>query len=304
MCAGSRFSYPLKERSIMRYCVLIVLVALGCGARSQKATPLASDAAATAMMEQIGLADSSASTGEADSGEPLPNRSTLERKIIYTADIDLVVEQFDSVPKQVEALAGRFDGYVASSDVSGSPGYPRTGRWTLRIPVAHYEECLAAARELGEVRKVSSDSQDVSEEFYDVEARIRNKKKEETRLLELLEHTTGKLEEILAVERELSRVRGEIEQVEGRLRVLNDLTSLTTINLSVDEIKDYVPEETATYLTRVRRGFSASIAALISTAQALSIAVIVLLPWMAVLLVVGIVVMLLWRLCRRLYGRQ
>ena len=86
--------------------------------------------------------------------------------------------------------------------------------------------------------------------------------------------------------------------MEGRLRVLKDLTSLTTVNLSIEEIRDYVPEEAASYTTRVRRGFQASIDALISAMQGLSIAVIVLLPWLVVLLVLGVVLMALWRFVR------
>jgi predicted type IV restriction endonuclease len=147
---------------------------------------------------------------------------------------------------------------------------------------------------------VRVDSQDVTEEFYDVEARIRNKKKEEDRLLQLLDTATGKLEDVLAVERELSRVREEIERVEGRLRVLKDLTSLTTINLSVTEVKDYVPEEAATYATRVRRAFQSSITALVATMQGLSIAAIAAAPWLAVILALAVVLMLFAMAIRRL----
>lgn len=167
------------------------------------------------------------------------------------------------------------------------------------MPVEHYKEFLEAARKLGEVRSERSDSQDVSEEYYDLEARIRNKKQQEERLLELLADATGKLEEVLSVERELARVRGEIEQMEGRIRVLNNLTSLTTVNLSIDEIKDYVPEEAATYTTRLRRSFGNSIHALKTTAETVSIAVIVALPWLGVLLVPVILLVILVRIARR-----
>ena len=85
----------------------------------------------------------------------------------------------------------------------------------MRVPPGRFVELLVTAQRLGEVRRVISDSQDVSEEYYDVEARIRNKQQEETRLLAHLQDSTGKLDEILAVERELARVRGEVEQVQG-----------------------------------------------------------------------------------------
>jgi hypothetical protein len=150
---------------------------------------------------------------------------------------------------------------------------------------------------------VSVDSQDVTEEFYDVEARIRNKKKQEERLLALLDTAAGELKDVLDIERELARVREEIERVEGRLRVLKDLTSLTTVNLRVREVKGYVPEESATYATRVRRGFQASISALSATAQAVSIALVAFLPWLAVLLVLALILRLVWRVARRRHMR-
>ena len=199
-----------------------------------------------------------------------------------------MVEDFEPIPARIEALVKRFDAYLARSNVTGTPGTPRTGQWTVRVPADRYDAFLAASRQLGEVRRVGSDSQDVTEEFYDVEARIRNEKQEEARLLKLLDTATGKLEEVLAVEREVSRVRGEIEQSEGRMRVLNDLTALATVDLVVTEIKDYVPEEAVTYWTRLRRAFEASIRALVFTADQLSIAVVAISPWLAVILMPGV----------------
>jgi hypothetical protein len=159
-----------------------------------------------------------------------------------------------------------------------------------------------AVKELGEVHRVSTDSKDVSEEYYDLESRIRNKKKQESRLLELLADATGKLEEVLSVERELARVREEIERMEGRVRVLDDLTTLTTVTLRINEIKDYMPEQAPTYGTRVRRAWSGSIDTLVVTAQQLSIAVVAALPWLGVLLVPVILLVLLLRMRRRRRG--
>jgi hypothetical protein len=83
------------------------------------------------------------------------------------------------------------------------------------------------------------------------------------------------------------------------MRVLNDLTALTTIELSVNEIKNYVPEEAATYGTRVRRALGGSVDTLVSTAKSVSIALIVLLPWLVVFLVPLTLLMLLVRIRRK-----
>lgn len=268
---------------------LIVVVAVGCSESKYAPKPARPNELAD---RSRAVSAESAPVAQAESHKPLDTKA-LQRKIIYTATVNLVVEQFDPVPAKVAALADRFGAYVARSQITGTPGSPRRGQWTLRVPADRYEAFLLAARNLGEVENVSSDSQDVTEEYYDIEARIRNKKQEETRLLELLSKATGKLEEVLAVERELARVRGEIEQMEGRLRVLSNLTAMSTVTLEVREIKDYVPEEAVTYATRVRRAWQASIAALGETAQVLSILLVALLPWIGVLLIpvlLGVVV--------------
>lgn len=283
----------------MRYSILMMVVAYGCGAQSYGPSDYATPAASEADFRGGDMEPSAAgAAGGAGPGGALPDADAVQRKIIYTANVELVVEEFDPIPAKVRDLATQFEAYVAQSNVTGSPGSPRSGEWTFRVPAGRYDAFLAAAQELGEVHRVTSKSDDVSEEFYDVEARIRNRKVEEARLVKLLEDATGKLEEILAVEREIARVRGEIERVEGRLRVLKDLTSLSTVTLSVREIKDYVPEDQVTYGTRVRRAFDGSISTLVATAQALSIAAVVLSPWLGILLVLLLVLWVVWRIVR------
>jgi hypothetical protein len=225
-----------------------------------------------------------------------------KRKIVYRADVDLVVEQFDPLPEQIEAAVKQHGGFVSASNITGSPGSPRSGRWTIRVPVDRFVEFLAAVRQLGEVRSINSTSDDVTAEYYDIEARIRNKQQEEERLLKLLADATGKLAEILAVERELSRVRGEIEQAQGRLRMLKDVTELTTVTVSVTEIKNYVPDQAPTYLTRVRRALGTSTTAFVSTVQALSLVMVALVPWLPVPLVLVLIIVMVRRLRRRRRG--
>jgi len=289
----------------MKYaCLLMVLFAiLGCGKTGYEAyedSPAYS--APSSPMDSSYEGEASADSGELKPGvgTALADAKALQRKIIYTADVELVVEDFDPIPAKVAKLAADFGGIVASSAETGSAGHRRTGRWTLRVPVSRYGECLVAVKALGELRDSRSDSKDVSEEYFDLDARIKNKQKQEARLLELLSDATGKLEEVLRVERELARVREEIERMQGRMRVLNNLTSLTTIELTVEEIKGYVPEKAPTYSTRVRRAWDGSLNALVSAAASVSIALVALAPWIGVFLVpVIVIVLVLRRCCRR-----
>ena len=208
------------------------------------------------------------------------------------------------MPRRIAELAEQFGGYVASSNIQGQPGFPRRGSWTIRVPVERYSDLLSEARELGELRSLTSNSQDVSEEYYDVEARIRNKQKTEARLVALLEEATGNLEQVLEVERKLDGVREEIERMQGRLRVLADQTSLATVTLTVEQIPGYQPEEKPTYGTRVERVFRSSLHTLVTTAADLSIVVVALSPWLAVLLVVGLIVTPVVLAIRRIRRRR
>ena len=281
----------------------LLMPLVGCGAEStyRRAAEYAEPSTAPATPRET-----SDAAGSVDKpslvGAPTVEKDVSKRRIVYRVEVDLVVEQFDSITEQLEALVQRHGGFIATSQVVGNPGSPRSGRWTVRVPVDKYPGLLAAVRQLGEVHRSSATSDDVTAEYYDVEARIHNKKQEEERLLKLLSEATGKLEEILAVERELSRVRGEIEQTQGRLRVLRDLTELTTVTVNIAEIRGYVPEQSPTYMTRVRRAFSASTEAFISTVQICSLVAVALTPWLPMPVVLVLLVLAVRRLRRRAHG--
>jgi hypothetical protein len=218
-------------------------------------------------------------------------RAVDQRKIIYNAGVDLVVDDFKSVPGKVQALVKKHGGFVAGSSVRGSEGEPRTGTWTLRIPSGNYDAFIAGSEALGQVRSVTTGTREVTAEFVDLESRIKNLKAEETRLNKHLQESTGKLDDILKVEREISRVRGEIERHQGRLNVLKDLTSLSTVTLTIQEIKDYVPEPTEEpgYATKVARTWGGSLGALGDFLTNLSLGVVALAPWLVILLPLGAV---------------
>ncbi|WP_339911588.1 DUF4349 domain-containing protein [Symmachiella dynata] len=231
----------------------------------------------------------------ADEGD-LAQRGQLERKIIYRADMDIVVEDFSGVPAQVQAIIRRFDAFVADAQVSGTANVPRHAYWTIRIPAENFDEFLVASRLLGEVRSESQTAQDVSEKFYDLQARLANQQQEEQRLKELLDQHSGKLEEILAVEREISRVRGEVEQLQGQLRVIADLTAYSTVTLRFEEIRNYAPVQSATFTTRIERTWSSSLESFSEFAQSIVLAVVFVAPWICVLAIplVAITVFLKW----------
>lgn len=121
----------------------------------------------------------------------------------------------------------------------------------VRIPVVQYEEFFLGLEKLGIPEHRTQTAQDVTEEFFDLEARIANKQKLEQRILQLVEDRDGKIKDVIDVERELARVREEIERMEGRLRYLANRAALTTVTIIVREEKDYVPPQGPSFTSRI-----------------------------------------------------
>ncbi len=228
------------------------------------------------------------------------NIAALSRKIIYDGEIDLIVKDVDSTAKQVVAAILEARGYIAEQSTTGSPGTPRSMHWKLRVPVEQFESLVQKVVALGELEQNKRTSQDVTEQFYDIEARIKNKKAEEKSLTKILDERTGKLEDILRIETELSRVRGEIEQLEGKIRVLENLSSLATLNLSVHEREKFEPPPPAVadFPTQVARTWEKSLHGLINLGKACILWAVDWVLWIPLLIVAGL---LAWVILRRLF---
>ena len=160
----------------------------------------------------------------------------IDRKIIKTGKLELDVDDLDASVEQVMKLAREAGGFVAAENFYSSRSGERWCEVTIRVPSARFDAVLIDLKKHGEVTHAGIETQDVTEEFIDLEARLRNLQREEGVLLDLLERRTQKLADVLEVERELSRVRGEIEQAEGRLRYLKNRVSLSTIDIRLTEI--------------------------------------------------------------------
>ncbi len=181
------------------------------------------------------------------------------RKIIYTASVSLVVENFDGLEQRIRETVQQHNGYLSQADLDRMQGEQRSGRWTARVPVDRYESFLQSVVDLGVPTSQEQNAQDVTEEFVDVTARIDNKKRLEQRILELLDRPDDKIQHVIEVERELGRVREEIERMEGRLRYLADQTAMTTVTIAAREERDYQPPQAPTLDNRVRMAWNNSL---------------------------------------------
>ena len=216
---------------------------LGRPARAPEMGAVAGGALGVAGAAAQSTADFSASPPQAvpvdaASGDPLQNftaSTAAPTMIIRTGQAFIEVEKVDPAVLKIRQLAAQFGGYITNSSISGGHDQIRQATLELKIPSPKYDPAVDALSTIGKVETVTSNAQDVGEEFVDVTARVTNARRLEERLISLLANRTGKLDEVLRVERELARVREEIERYEGRLRYLGSRVAMSTLTITVHE---------------------------------------------------------------------
>jgi hypothetical protein len=153
----------------------------------------------------------------------------LDRKIIRTATLSLDVDAVSQKFEDISNIALGAGGFVSSSTF-GNRGASQTASVTIRIPADVYDETLRRLRGLGDVREESSNANDVTEQFTDLESRLRNLQASEERYLEFLTRAAD-ITEVLAVQDRLNATRAEIEQEQGRIQLLDNQAALATITV-------------------------------------------------------------------------
>ncbi|MBV9109226.1 MAG: DUF4349 domain-containing protein [Gemmatimonadetes bacterium] len=173
-----------------------------------------------------------AQTGaQPDSGPAVPATPMIIREGKATVRVD----SLELAVAKVQQLAMSLGGYVASTNVQTGSENAREATLELKIPAAKWDQAVGGLKPIGKLESQETSSQDVGEEYVDVTARMQNSRRLEERLVNLLATRTGKLEDVLAVERELARVREEIERYEGRLRYLRARVGMSTLTVVLHE---------------------------------------------------------------------
>ncbi|MDA0270711.1 MAG: DUF4349 domain-containing protein [Chloroflexi bacterium] len=223
-----------------------------------------------------------------DSGGDVLLQSTIGRTVIRNGQMELAVESVTDSFERVRQMTEAAGGFVADSTIYGR-GDHQSASLTLRVPADRFGQVMADLRLLGiDVNSLSTSSQDVTEEYADLEATLRNLTAVESQYLELLGRTET-IGDVLMVQDRLNQVRLQIERVQGRINLLDHLTSLATISvyLTHDSIAT-IQEPSDGLLDAAREAWDASLAALTSIARAV-IVVAVFSWWLVPVLMVALV---------------
>ena len=156
---------------------------------------------------------------------------TLQRKVISSATVSIKVNVVEEAVTQIRTIAEGMGGFVEQLSSSGAAGRQQASM-TIRVPQAQFFTALERIEALGEVQSKNLGTEDVSEQFIDLEARLTSSLREEESLLSLLGRS-GTVSEVLAIERELARVRAEVERWQGQLNFLERRVDLATITVSL-----------------------------------------------------------------------
>ena len=223
----------------------------------------------------------------------------FDRKIIRNAEVVLEVDDPGEAQSKVSAVAEQFGGFVVTSEIT-QYGSSQRVTITMRVPADRFGQAMEALHAAG-TRLISEKvtGQDVTEEYIDLQARIRTKQALEAQFLEIMKQART-VEDALEVQRQIADVRGEIERLEGRRRFLENQSSLSTIKITLNAPAPVVHTSGTSFGDHVRRAFGDAI----DTGSAIIIGFIRFVGVMTpVVLLIGVpaffVLRYLWRRLRR-----
>lgn len=228
---------------------------------------------------------------------PAPSAAIPQlRRVIRTAQVTLAVDDLDAAVRRLVAVTESAGGFVANSSIAPRGATPE-GVFTLRVPAPRFGAVLEQVEDLGAVETRRISGTDVTEEFVDLGARVRNLERHEQRLLSFIDRAT-KVSDLLAIEQELARVRGEIEQLTGRLRYLANQVDLATIEVALRQkaAKTGGFWDFRGTAARIRGAFLATVRQILAAAEWLAVAIGALAP-------VAVLLGFAWLLIRRLRAR-
>lgn len=259
----------MKKTLALILCVLTVFSLCACGAKSA-ATPqeapsaAAYDSAASnsyggfAVTEESAYAPNTPAEAPApepgsgsETGESTATAADIDReKIIYSADVRMETTTFDDTVAQIKAMIEGCGGFIESSSVNGNNYYNkargyysnRSAYLTVRVPSAKFNSIMDTLPTLGNVPYSNIYSDNITSQYYDLEARLNATKVQETRMLELLEKAET-VSEVITIENKLTDLRASIERMQSTMNNYDRSVNYSTISISVEEVKEYTPED-------------------------------------------------------------
>ncbi|MFK9092256.1 DUF4349 domain-containing protein [Bacillus salipaludis] len=235
---------------------------------------------------------------EADKSTAAAKIEVPNQMVIYQADLQLRVKKFEHTIQSLEEKAEKYGGYIAESNVTREGKEQVSGSLKIRIPQKHFQDFLHDAEgQAAEVLQRNITGQDVTEEYVDLESRLKSKKAVEERLLAFMKDAT-KTEDLLKISADLAAVQEEIETIEGKMKFLENQTSLSTVFITLYENKVIVPDIDKDKLNtweKTKQQFMKSTNMLLGGLSGLVIFIIGNIPVLAVFIIIGLLFFFIYK---------
>ena len=233
---------------------------------------------------------------------PSPALPQEKRKIMTTTDVDVEVKNVREASSQIKTKAQEVGGYVLNQSMWGAGeenSQKQQGAITVRIPPEKLEEMLSFLLKLGTIKKESTFGQDVTEDYYDIQSRLKNAQRTEETYLELLKNAKA-INDILAINKELEISRERIESLQGKINFYNTRVDSVTVNVNLYEPQTYTALK-PNMLTPLKEALSHSLEAIVVSISALIVFLAYFLPWAIILC---IVIFIIRKIVRRKHKKQ
>ncbi|MDR0862075.1 MAG: DUF4349 domain-containing protein [Oscillospiraceae bacterium] len=225
--------------------------------------------------------------------------SSFAEKIIYSASANVETVEFDKTVADVDAMIAQYAGFIENSYIGGRDYYDtyygynsyRSASYTIRVPVASYEEMTNSLSSLGNVTYLRNDAQNITAQYTDTESRVKTYRIEEERLLSMLEKADT-VTDMITIEARLSDVRYNLENYEAQMRNMQNQVDYSAVYLNISEVEKLSPKEEIhrTYWQQVGDGLKQTFVNIGDFFKDLLKGIIVYIPIIVICVIVAVVI--------------
>ncbi|MFS0643613.1 DUF4349 domain-containing protein [Siminovitchia sp. 179-K 8D1 HS] len=216
---------------------------------------------------------------------------TDDRMIIHRADLEVKVKSLEKARQDIEKKVKEYGGYIVESNIYREENELMSGHLTIRIPEKHFQQFLNDAEEAAaEIMGRTVTGQDVTEEYVDLESRLKSKRAVERRLLDFMKDAQ-KTEDLLKISRDLAKVQEDIEVIVGKMKYLENQTAYSTVDISMQENRVVVPGVDGDQLNtweKTKKQLAVSVNFLLAAASSLVVFFVGNLPVIILVAVIGL----------------
>lgn len=260
---------------------LVISITMGCRSKSNSFMAVEEEITSISHVEEM-----AAPPPPSAEGLEVDPKGLGEQKLIKTARQLIEVGDYEQSRAKIDSLTKRYKAWISSENMSNYD-YRLSNSLTIRVPATSLDELIQEFQTLAKrVESQSVETLDVTEEFIDIESRLKNQRSVEQTFISLLRRTDS-IEQILQIESKLAEVRGEIESIEGRLKYLGNRVVYSTINLHIYQKVDfkYEPEQMESFWeqlkTSTHKGWSGFIIFLLFLFRLWPLWILLTLGWLA-----------------------